>query len=305
MRSDIDHLPAMQRRELARITRILLEEFDRAIAGGTQPWRRNGRILKIILYGSYARGGWVDTPTYQSDYDILVIVSHKKLTDDDYWNPAEDRLLRAASIRRVTNVIVHTLGEVNEALTQGRYFWTDIARDGIALYDFPGRPLATPQPLTPADALAMAEEYHEEWLPRIATALEGVSFYTSEGHRNDAAFTLHQSIERAYSCYLLVRTLYVPHSHKINFLRSLAEDEDTRLIAAWPHDTRRAERPFNLIKRAYVEARYSRHYRISEEDLAAATASARRLRDLVAQASEDWIEELRKQAAASPGGPPA
>jgi predicted nucleotidyltransferase len=47
-----------------------------------QEWKKKGRILKIILYGSYARGGWVDEPHtakgYQSDFDLLIIVSDKR-----------------------------------------------------------------------------------------------------------------------------------------------------------------------------------------------------------------------------------
>jgi len=35
-----------------------------------------GKLLKIILFGSYARGDWVDDSVgrYLSDYDLLVVV---------------------------------------------------------------------------------------------------------------------------------------------------------------------------------------------------------------------------------------
>lgn len=56
MRPDFDHLPARKRRELARVERILFEEFEQAIGRATQGWKKRGRILKIILYGSHARG---------------------------------------------------------------------------------------------------------------------------------------------------------------------------------------------------------------------------------------------------------
>src|SRR3546814_17036250 len=74
---------------------------------------------------------------------------------------------------------------------------------------------------------------------------------------NDAAFNFHQAAERAYICFLLVRTLYFPRSHNIKFLRSLAEDIEARLISAWPRGTRAERRLFALLKRAYVEASYS------------------------------------------------
>ena len=97
MRTGVDHLPQAQQDELARIVRILMEEFEAATARSTQPWRRNGKIYKIVLFGSYARTDWVDEPEngYQSDFDLLIVVSHRDLTEiADYWYVAEDRILR-------------------------------------------------------------------------------------------------------------------------------------------------------------------------------------------------------------------
>src|SRR3546814_4313508 len=88
MRKDIDHLPSAQRGELERVQCVLMDEFAEAISEATSPSRKNGKILKIILYGSYARDDWIDEPEngYQSDYDLLVVVRHSDLTDiDHYW----------------------------------------------------------------------------------------------------------------------------------------------------------------------------------------------------------------------------
>ena len=74
-----------------------------------------------------------------------------------YWYVAEDRILRDPAIARPVNIIVYALDEVNQALLCGEYFWVDIARDVIALYELPCHPLATPMPLTPADAYQMAK----------------------------------------------------------------------------------------------------------------------------------------------------
>jgi hypothetical protein len=53
MKTEIDHLPAKQQGELERIKAVLMEEFARSIERATQPGKRNGKILKIILFGSY------------------------------------------------------------------------------------------------------------------------------------------------------------------------------------------------------------------------------------------------------------
>lgn len=299
MRSDIDHLPPVQQSELDRVKQTLMGEFADAIARANQPWKKNGKILKIILFGSYARTDWVDEPEngYQSDFDLLVIVSHADLTDiADYWYVAEDKILHDSAIARPVNIIVHTLDEVNQALSRGEYFWTDIARDGIVLYELPGSALAMPKPLTTADAHEMASAYFEDWVEKTNDAIEIADFCISSGKRKDAAFNLHQATERAYICFLLVRTLYFPRSHNIKFLRSLAEDSEPRLIEAWPRATRLDRRRFELLKRAYVEARYSASYEIGNDDLDALSQSVRALRDIVEIVSRERLETLKADA---------
>src|SRR3546814_7387365 len=82
MKTEIDHLPAKQQGELEHVKRVLMEEFARSIERATKPGKRNGKILKIILFGSYARDDWVDEHEngYQSDFHLLIIVSHEDLT---------------------------------------------------------------------------------------------------------------------------------------------------------------------------------------------------------------------------------
>lgn len=56
MHNDLDHLPDRKRRDLERVVHVLFAGFEQATSLSTQNWRRQGRILKVILYGSYARG---------------------------------------------------------------------------------------------------------------------------------------------------------------------------------------------------------------------------------------------------------
>jgi len=302
MKSALDHLPERQQQELSSVCTTLLTEFSAAIAkgaGGTSDWRKGGRVLKIILFGSYARDDWVDEPNngYLSDFDLLIIVSHPKLTDiADYWWVAEDKILRDPSVGRTVNLIVHDLAEVNQALGRGEYFWADIARDGVMLYELPGHPLAVPKPMTARDAVEMAQRYYQVWMAKIDSALKGAEFYASEADEKDAAFALHQAAERAYICFLLVHTFYFPRSHNIKFLRSLAEDVDKRLVEAWPREHRLERRRFETLKRAYVEARYSDQYDVSQDDLQAITACVKRLRDLVMSTCEERLAVLREKA---------
>ena len=277
MKVDLDHLPPAKQRELERVVQILFEEFGDATAIATSDWKKRARILKVILYGSYARGGWVDEPHtakgYQSDFDLLVIVNHEKLTDRvEFWATAEDRLNRELAItktlRTPVNFIVHTLAEVNTGLSEGRYFFIDIARDGIALYQSDATDLPEPQPKSPAQALAMAREYFDEWLPSARRFEKAALAMIAEDGPKEAAFQLHQAAERYFHCVLLVCCFYTPHVHNLGFLRTQAERIDPRLVDVWPRESRTDRARFEKLKAAYVKARYSKHYRITEAELA-------------------------------------
>lgn len=276
MRSDLDHLPPNKQRELERVLQLIFEEFEDAFALANLDWKKKGRVHKVILYGSYSRGTWIDEPHtakgYKSDYDLLIIVNDKRLTDRvKFWAKVDDRLMReygiTGTIKTPVNFIVHTLGEVNEGLAQGRYFFMDIARDGIALYESDDTELHEPKPKTPHAALAMAREYFEEWYPSAQSFVRGFRYAFSDGDLKKAAFDLHQATERMYHCLLLTACFYSPHNHNLAFLRTQAERLDARLTHVWPKDNRKQRAMFEKLKDAYVKARYAKHYRISEEEL--------------------------------------
>ncbi|MEG3089640.1 HEPN domain-containing protein [Sphingomonas sp. PB4P5] len=307
MQTSLDHLPPAKQRELERVVRILFEQFGDATAIATSDWKKQARILKVILYGSYARGGWVDEPHtakgYQSDFDLLVIVNHEKLTDRvEFWSTAEDTLNRELAItktlRTPVNFIVHTWQEVTAGLSDGRYFFIDIARDGIALYQSDDTELPEPQPKTPDQALAMAREYFEEWLPSAEQFLIQGQEASARGWLNKAAFEMHQAAERYFHCVLLVCRFYTPHVHNLGFLRTQAERIDPRLIEVWPRETKADRARFEKLKEAYVKARYSKHYRISEEELTWLGERVEALGHVVQVICEEHIAALERSAAA-------
>jgi predicted nucleotidyltransferase/HEPN domain-containing protein len=308
MRTDLDHLPPAKQRELERVVRILFENFEEATAIATADWKKRARILKVILYGSYARGGWVDEPHtakgYKSDFDLLIIVNHPKLTDRvEFWATAEEQLNRelavTGSLRTPVNFIVHTLQEVNDGLAHGRYFFIDVARDGIALYQSDDTELPEPKPKTPKQALAMAREYFEEWFPSAIQRFELAKLGAERSFLKPAAFDLHQTTEYLYHCVLLVCTFYTPHVHNLGFLRTQAERIDARLIDAWPRETKADRSRFEKLKEAYVKARYSRHYRISEDELAWLSVRVDALSKVVQVVCEERIETLDRAARAA------
>ncbi|MGO4567493.1 HEPN domain-containing protein [Rhizobium sp. 2YAF20] len=284
----LNHLPQRKQEELAEVARILFNEFEAARKSKQKDEHKSARILKIILFGSYARGGWVEDRKsgYRSDYDLLIVVNaHSAAEAAEYWETAAERFIRELTITKQletpVNFIVHSLHDVNDQLARGRPFFVDIARDGIALYDAPGHPLATPRQLSPHEAKQEAQRYFEQWFPSASNRFELALEAINRGYVNEGAFDLHQVIERLYHCVLQVLTLYSPKSHRLSALRSHAERVNPRLIEAWPRDTKFARRCFSRIDRAYVEARYSAKYSITDEELNWVVERVTALRNIV------------------------
>jgi uncharacterized protein len=303
MRSNLDHLPEGKRRELAFVVEAIREGFAFAIARRTMPRLRGGRLLKIILFGSYARGDWVEDPVgrYFSDYDLLVVVDREELTDvPEFWAGTEERLLEELAagtrLRTPVSLIYHSFEDVNDKLRLGRYFFIDIVRDGILLFEEPGFPFVEPQPLSPEEALRETQEYFDEWYESAGGFLDTALYAAKQGRPKEAAFQLHQATERFYHCLFLVQTLYSPKTHNLNQLRALTEAVEPRLKEVWPRETKFERRCYELLREAYVKARYSRHYRISDEQLAWLSGRVELLERIVREVCEERISALAEAA---------
>ncbi|MQW97466.1 nucleotidyltransferase and HEPN domain-containing protein [Sinorhizobium fredii] len=299
MRSSLEHLPEKKQRELSRVVEIIHEEFSDALEGSSAAFKKRGRILKIILFGSYARGTFVDEPHtmkgYRSDYDILVIVNSKKLAEPEYWDKATDRLMWDKGVSTPVGLIVHGAREVNNFLADGQYFFVDIVREGIVLYELDDRPLAEQKRLSPADALRVASEHFERQFPSANYFGQLARYSISDAKLNHAAFNLHQAVESAYSCALLTLTNYSPPSHNLKFLRGLAEDQDRRLVDAWPRDQHRFKAWYNILNEAYVKARYSKHFEITDEALAWLLERTEYLHQLVGEICAKRLSDLERE----------
>lgn len=305
----IEKLPRRAQRDIERATQILREEFVRATTRREAEHCNTGRILKIILFGSYAKGKQVVDPVgrYFSDYDLLVVVDKEDLTDaSKYWNKAEDRVVDMLTERgwpQPLSLIIHTLDDVNHQLRRGRNFWIDLVREGVVLFEEPGIWFEKAQVLSKQEAQEEAEIYFRREFKKVGRSLRTAELQRKEEieqndlvakaeWRNEAAFNLHQAMERAYYCIMLVLTSYSPKSHNLNFLSKRAEQQDERLIGVWKVDTKFGRRCYELLRAAYVKSRYSDYYKISDEELDWITDRVMELQELTRIICEERIAEL-------------
>ena len=115
---------------------------------------------------------------------------------------------------------------------------------------------------------AIAEEDYQDWFPQGKDLLVlAVDTYLKINNYRLAAFLLHQATESFYSAILLVFSGYKPKSHDILELSTKARNYHYQLFRIFPHETQEQEDCFNLLRDAYIKARYDKKYKITKEQL--------------------------------------
>lgn len=301
MRSDLEHLPHWKRVEIERIRQIILEEFEDALADTKQEWKVNARIIKIILFGSHARGDWVHQVHTKvgrhSDYDILIVVNDDRLTNYmEYWTKLGQKLRLENSITHKilspVQFIVHSIGEVNGMLKHGRYFFLDVIREGVAIYESGNCEFADAVEKTPEEALDAARQYFDNWYSSAGDFWSIFNFALSNDRLRNSAFQLHQCVERLYNAVLLTCTFYTPYSHSLTKLRGFAEETRPELFSAWPRATALEVDAFEKLQEAYVKARYMKDFHVDRSDLEWLGNRTNVLMSLVEKVCGERIAEL-------------
>jgi HEPN domain-containing protein len=295
LRTDADHLPALIQDELLHITTILFETFEETTKGRCSEHFRAGRILALILHGPHAEKDWEEVAPGEA-FRLLAIVNYSRLARSGRdWRLVHDRLRRAwehGEITRPVRLFVESLERINVALAEGNPYFVAVAEQGIALYQMEGLRLQEPRRLPPRERAIRGVAEFIRWHRQGRGFLAGATFYRNQGDAPMAALMLHQACEHFYLCVLRAISLHAPRTHALDELREAAEALDPRLCSAWPRESRFERRAFGCIRRAYVEARYGRSYRISDEELAWASAQVEILAERAASAVVDHQASL-------------
>ena len=291
MKKSLNHLPKQKQDELKTIVRMMREEFD---------------VEMIILFGSYARGDWVEELgpddfhyTYQSDFDILVVADKKLANKQRRWDGLEDRFMRSSVVQTPVTLIHHSIEYLNDKLSKGQYFFSDIKNEGILLYDSKRYEFEEARVLTPQEYKEKAQKYYDHWYESANMFFEDFESNLTKGIENKnyykkAAFELHQATERFYSALLLVLTDYKPKTHDIKKLGKLVAAQEPKLLEVFPQGTEEERNRFELLRKGYVDARYEESYSISKEELEWLESRVLILKDLTESICKKKIESFSK-----------
>lgn len=279
MKNSIDFLPERKQRDLRELAALIRDEVK--------------DVVMIILYGSYAANTYVERDErrdygvrtiYMSDYDLLV-VTKRRLGERE--STVESRVReRFAAGKNDENLprpqlINESISKLNDALTMGRYFYVEIVAKGIMLYDSGECQLAKPGELDYAEIKKMAEEYYDDKFSDGLDFFKGANFYYQEENYHMTAFMLHQATESFLKTIPLVYILYGYKEHDLQFLIEKCKPYTLELAKVFPCDTDEEKRLFDLLRRAYLEARYNKkNFIVAKEDIDALIPKIVLLRDV-------------------------
>lgn len=297
MKTSITHFPEQTQRELT----ILLSLIRKHIPASNM----------VILYGSYARGEYVTWDerfefgvhtSYQSDFDILLVVSisNYKVTENILRFKVTEEYYAALSgiYEHVTppQFIVENIKYLNDCLEHSRYFFTDLVKDGILLFDDKQYLLSAPRKLNFREIRDIAICEYNNYYPSAISLLGALTSYfiPREDHMN-TSFLLHQVSEKFYYAILLVCTNYKPKNHKLTELSAMVKGFSRRLTTVFPLSQPFEKECFDLLCNAYIEGRYNSSFKMTTEQLEYLLSRVEILRDITRQICEDKIAWYESQ----------
>ncbi|OGV48815.1 MAG: hypothetical protein A2X49_07380 [Lentisphaerae bacterium GWF2_52_8] len=291
MKKSLADLPEKKKIELERLKGIILEKVP-----DTQ---------MIILFGSHARGDWVEERymrdeegmgyEYVSDFDVLVVTGKRSTAENrSIWDDVENKYLRSFN-RYATppSLITHNISYLNDKIDKGWYFFTDIKKEGILLYDSGNHKLARIRKLNREEYLERAKEDFTVWFGNAKDFyMQYENAYRKRKYRN-AAFQLHQATEHAYHAILLTFTGYKPKCHNLKKLGKWASAHEFELKKVFLQKTEEERRLFELLVEAYIGARYKRSYSITKSELEYLGKCVKKLHSLTKKICKTKLSNLQ------------
>lgn len=285
MKKSLAHLPKVKCDELGLIVETIRERIEPQM---------------VILFGSYARGDWVDglhkqgkkTVKKKSDYDIFVVTSDKETAKDlALWRDITRKCNRL-KLSTHARLIALDIQDLNIQLAEGQYFYSDIKKEGCMLYDSGKFTLARKRKLKAAEQQRIAQDYFDHWFTRARESYKYFHISLDNKDHNKAAFELHQTAEHSYKAALLVFTGRTPLEHFLEVLAVEAGEFSPDLSRVFPTKTQRQKDLLELLDSAYIGARYDPDFYITQDELKYLARHVKRLLELTEKICKEKIESF-------------
>lgn len=286
MKKSYSHLPEYAKNDLIQIVTLIRENVP--------------HCEMIILYGSYAKGTFVEyderdefgiLTSFMSDYDLLVVTSNADVREVGHLlDIVDDKYYKRPDNQVPIQFINDDIEKLNSDLSEGRYFYTDINKQGIMLYDSENYKLEPARKLNFEEIRQQAQEYYNDNFNSANELFENAEFNYSKGWYKKSSFMLHQACENYFYALRLVHTLKNSKQHNLSKLLGATRKYSPELQIIFPRNTKEEKRLFELLRLAYVEARYNSKFVVTRNDIDALFPKIERLRNITELICKSQIE---------------
>lgn len=264
------HLNPEASEQLQQVTAIIIKQ-----ASPDKIWLL-GHTLQQEQYESIFREAVVGQQRL-ARCTLLVLLPGLAPKEPHQWQDQLEQ--RCSALLPVTTLVLCTTG-FTAWLQAGHPFAVQVWRQTPVLYDAGNMQIeAIPEAKAPVNNRAIIRD----GLSKAREFLAGAELYRLRQQYKMAAFMLHQCVEQALQALLKAGTGYHTHTHNIERLLQLGCLVAPQLASLFPHHTEAGKRLMQLLQKAYISARYTADYKVTDEELQTLTVRVEMLLELVVE----------------------
>ncbi|MDR6571029.1 HEPN domain-containing protein [Chitinophaga ginsengisegetis] len=289
MRSHLPHLSKQQVIQLAKlIEKILL------VLQPEQIWCLGTRTTIMQDWSCFWPGEGYRETIFPTTFDLLI------LTTDTEKRPEYELIQlieqQAASLPCEITCMVQKYAAFMEGLPAGYRFDTTVYRKAVPVYNN-GKPLTADLTIELTKE-EMKTRITTQWNRCFTTAQR--FFKTATDCQQDnwpeqAVFNLHQAAQ--HTCMAILRgiTGYRSTTHNLSRLLALIDNFSMEPSVIFPRLTREETELFNLLNKAYSDARYKEDYTVSAEKAAILIDRIKELMSVAESLYQAKLQELDRE----------
>lgn len=288
MEKQLAHLPHQTQQEINTLLELITDKI--------------ADCQLILLFGNYAQGNytlWEETfidghfESYQSDYDLLVVVDSSNPTSIEQLLRREVSDLYKAKCKNSPHLpsvefVVEDIHTLSAQLENGHYFYTSLLQEGIVLFDSQKFKLPEPRLLSFQEIRDQASASFDSLFDSTCQLVGLSKPDTGNIGYITNTLRLRQACEHFYKAISLVFTLHCPEERDLEKLRSATKRYSRELSTVFPQKTEFEAHGFHLLNQAN-EAPENTLFTVTKEEFAYLLEEIEALREITECICKDKI----------------
>jgi HEPN domain-containing protein len=219
-------------------------------------------------------------PTSQntSDYFLLILIRDLSNRELHEWQDKIEN--RCKLIMPVTTIVLQT-ATYEEWLKAGHRFAVTVWQSAVPIYKSANLFREASKSIAGTGIDMDFEKQFVDGLTKAKEFLAGSELFQVRKQNTMAAFMLHQSAEQSLRTLLKTGTGFHANTHNIGRLLRYASLVSYQLPDIFPQKTEQDKRLFDLLQKAYIDARYKENYKINSDDLQCLTEKVRYIQEIL------------------------